>query len=153
MLATAHVPFLIIRTQVLHCSRSVFNEALHHMVARVIFTLTCKRNTENEYSPRKSYRKHKHQHYLVQRLRLRLPASSQMILWVYIVDPITASVALRIARLGRDPHVVACCRPCAYGRRTRYLRRVQGPVSPLRQNICSGARRQSAAYCAVSLLT
>ena len=97
--------------------------------------------------------KHKHQHYLVQRLRLRLPASSQMILWVYMVDPITASVALRIARLGRDPHVVACCRPCAYGRRTRSLRRVQGPASPLRQNICSGARRQSAAYCAVSLLT
>jgi len=71
------------------------------MVARIILTLPCKQDTEIEYSPRKSYKKHKHQHYLVQRLRLRLPASSQMILWVYIVDPITASVALRIARLGR----------------------------------------------------
>ena len=101
MLATVHVALLIIRTQVLHCSRCVFNEALHHMVARIILTLPCKQDTEIEYSPRKSYKKHKHQHYLGQRLRLRLPASSQMILWVYIVDPITASVALRIARLGR----------------------------------------------------
>lgn len=73
------------------------------MVARIILTLPCKQDTEIEYSPRKSYKKHKHQHYLGQRLRLRLPASSQMILWVYIVDPITA-VLLCVSRVSADNH-------------------------------------------------